>query len=302
MVSDPLVSIGLPVYNGEDFVLEALQSLAGQTHRNVEIVVSDNASQDATPDIVREFAARDGRVRYARQPKNMGVIENLRAVAERSRGDYFMWAAHDDLWDPAYVETLLGEFRVDPGIGLAFSDYDWVDEKGRAIRAGGVHPGLSRFARALTFGASNGRLRNMCLHYLTRNPFLIVGLFKTATVRAALPMEDLFPECMHFDTVFLMKVLARERVAAVDRVLYHYRARARDADEIRATHRPEREDDGRTPRARVDAILRGRALDIARESGFSTAESALLRVVLPGLDSARALREALGRRLARRAG
>jgi hypothetical protein len=114
-------------------------------------------------------------------------------------------------------------------------------------------------------------------------------------------MEYPFSECIHADTVFLMKVLARERVAVVDRVLYHYRARTRTEDSIQATHRPEQATWRKTPRARIDATLRRLTLDIARQSGFSRSQAALLRVLLPGLDAARTLRNVLARRMDGRA-
>jgi glycosyltransferase involved in cell wall biosynthesis len=104
----PLVSIGLPTYNRPGLLREALAALVAQTHANLEIIVSDNASPDpAVQEVIREFAARDARIRAFRQPQNLGFLPTVRFVYEQARGEYFMWAADDDLCDPEFVETCL---------------------------------------------------------------------------------------------------------------------------------------------------------------------------------------------------
>src|SRR5688572_28337892 len=95
----PLVSIGLPVYNGERFLSEALDSLLGQTLADFELIVSDNASTDRTAEICLAYAARDARVRYVRQQTNIGAIRNWNFVARQARGQYFKWASANDFCD-----------------------------------------------------------------------------------------------------------------------------------------------------------------------------------------------------------
>lgn len=102
-VTPPSVSIGLPVYNGGESIATCLESLLAQSHGDIEIIVSDNASTDDTGEIVEAFAARDSRIRYFRQPSNIGAHANFGFVLDVARGNYFMWAADDDLWDPRYV-------------------------------------------------------------------------------------------------------------------------------------------------------------------------------------------------------
>ena len=72
----PRVSIGLPVYNGDNFVGQAIESLLAQTYEDIELIVSDNASTDGTEDICRTFAAQDERVRYFRNAENIGLVRN----------------------------------------------------------------------------------------------------------------------------------------------------------------------------------------------------------------------------------
>jgi glycosyltransferase involved in cell wall biosynthesis len=97
----------MPVYNGEKFIREALDSLLAQTFTDFELIISDNASTDHTEAIYREYAARDPRVRYVRQGENRGAIANFQFVLDEAVGEYFMWAAADDVWDVRWIETLL---------------------------------------------------------------------------------------------------------------------------------------------------------------------------------------------------
>ena len=98
----PRVSLGFPVYNGERYLAAALDSLLGQTFRDLEVVICDNASTDRTAELCAAYAARDARVRYHRNPTNLGAAPNFNRTFELSRGEYFKWAAHDDVCAPTF--------------------------------------------------------------------------------------------------------------------------------------------------------------------------------------------------------
>ena len=102
----PLVTIGLPVYNGERFIREAIDSLLTQTLTNFILIISDNASTDNTPDIVKGYQEHDPRIRYIRQTKNVGQIANLRFLAGLAETKFFMWASDDDIWAKNYLEVV----------------------------------------------------------------------------------------------------------------------------------------------------------------------------------------------------
>jgi glycosyltransferase involved in cell wall biosynthesis len=102
--NQPLVSIGVPVYNGGPFIQQALESLLAQTYRNLEIVISDNGSTDRTAEICREYAAKDSRIRYCRSDITVDLYANFRRVLKLSSGDYFMWTSADDCRPPEAVE------------------------------------------------------------------------------------------------------------------------------------------------------------------------------------------------------
>src|ERR1700742_2966611 len=99
----PTVSIGLPVFNGERYLEEALFSLLNQTFRDFELIICDNASTDRTPDICTRHAARDRRIRYARNARNLGASSNFNKCFMLARGRYFRWAAYDDKCGPEHL-------------------------------------------------------------------------------------------------------------------------------------------------------------------------------------------------------
>ncbi len=101
-----LVSIGMPIFNGETYLEEAITSLLSQTHTNLELVISDNCSNDRTRDICLKYQEKDHRIIYFRQEDKIDPEDNFQFVLEHSTGDFFMWAADDDTWDDEWVEKL----------------------------------------------------------------------------------------------------------------------------------------------------------------------------------------------------
>jgi glycosyltransferase involved in cell wall biosynthesis len=127
----PRVSIGLPVYNGENYLAEALRSLLAQTFADFEIIISDNASTDRTAEICREFTARDKRIRYVSNETNLGPARNYNRVFKLSTGEYFKWAAHDDLYAPEFLEKCVRVLENDPGVVLCHTKTCFIDAGGR---------------------------------------------------------------------------------------------------------------------------------------------------------------------------
>jgi glycosyltransferase involved in cell wall biosynthesis len=118
----PRVSIGMPVYNGENFIRTALESLLAQTFTNFELIISDNASTDATEIICRQYALQDSRIKYFRQPENLGPSNNFKFVFSRASAKYFMWAACDDMWDQSWLEKCVEILDRDEQVVLVFSN------------------------------------------------------------------------------------------------------------------------------------------------------------------------------------
>src|SRR5215211_4861921 len=175
----PRVTIGLPVHNGEDFLEEALRSLLAQTYEDWELIVSDNASSDRTEEICRAYAREDPRIRFFRQRINLGAAPNFNFVFERSRGEYFKWASHDDVVSPTYVERCLEVLDRSPGVVLCFPRVTYIDGDGAVLR---------RQARAdLTICAENpaDRVRRLVHHELQGSDIFwaIFGLIRASALR-----------------------------------------------------------------------------------------------------------------------
>lgn len=129
-VPTPRLSIGLPVFNGDDYLEEAIVSILAQTYSDFELVIADNASTDGTEDLCRAYAVKDRRVKYHRNPKNIGATQNWYKVFELSSGEYFASAAHDDLYAPDYMEKCIAVLDQDPSIAVCYTRTRIIDEKG----------------------------------------------------------------------------------------------------------------------------------------------------------------------------
>ncbi|MGH9112849.1 MAG: glycosyltransferase family 2 protein [Acidimicrobiales bacterium] len=133
MPTAPLVTVGVPVYNGERYLARALDSLLAQTFDDFEIVICDNASQDSTPRICEAYAERDPRVVFHRNPDNIGLAGNYNRVFALARGDYFKWAAHDDWHSPQSLELTVKALEAHPAASLCATGVAIVDEDGTEV-------------------------------------------------------------------------------------------------------------------------------------------------------------------------
>ena len=131
----PRLSIGLPVYNGENYLAESIDALLGQTYEDFELIISDNASADGTGDICRRYGKQDPRIRYYRQPSNIGLAPNHNFVAEQARGELFKWASNDDLYARSLLERCVAALDEHPQAVLAHSWTAMIDGSGNVTKA-----------------------------------------------------------------------------------------------------------------------------------------------------------------------
>lgn len=134
-MAEPLVTVGLPVYNGERFVAKSIETLLAQTFTDFKVIISDNASTDRTGEICREFAARDPRIDYQRNSTNIGMAGNYNLTFGLSRSRYFRWATADDFCAPELLEDHVKVLESDPSIALAYPQAWFVDEDGTPYEA-----------------------------------------------------------------------------------------------------------------------------------------------------------------------
>jgi Glycosyl transferase family 2 len=229
MVKDsmPRVSLCLPVYNGERYLRATMDSLLGQTFGTFELIISDNASTDGTADICREYTTADRRVRYTRQPRNVGSNANYNQVIRMARAPYVKWCAHDDLCAPEYLESALAVLENDPDAVLCHSRSILIDECGERLPGDGsawflssgerVCPDPPLVGRPLRASSPHVRLRDVLLR--TKLCFEIFGLMR----RTALLRTPLFRHTFGWDKVILAELALLGTWQEVDEPLWMWR-------------------------------------------------------------------------------
>jgi glycosyltransferase involved in cell wall biosynthesis len=157
---NPSVSIGIPVFNGEAFLAETLDSLLNQTLCDFEIVISDNASTDGTERICRAYAARDPRIHYFKNEVNRGAAWNYNRVFELSRGHYFKWNSADDVCAPEFLARCVAALDEDPHAVMAISGVAEIDENGTRLSSVTV-PGQTLLPVMPSSASSHVRFRQV---------------------------------------------------------------------------------------------------------------------------------------------
>jgi len=170
----PLVSVGIPVFNGEKNLARALDSILNQTYSNLEIIISDNASNDGTRGICEEYVLRDSRIRYIRQNKNIGAPRNWNVVVHKASGVYFKWASANDYCAPNMIEKCVEVLNGDPGIVLCYGRTQLVDKDETPIE---VYDGDSSFAQ----DRPSERFVNICRQIRLNN--MQCGVFRLEVLR-----------------------------------------------------------------------------------------------------------------------
>lgn len=175
--ASPRVSVAIPVYNGENFLAQAIQSHLNQSYEAFELLISDNASTDSTPEICEAYARQDKRIRYFRQTKNIGAANNFSRLFELARGDYFKWSSHDDVVSPHFLTSCLERFADDPGIVLCAAREIAIDADDKVLE--GYMDKYPRLKNTSSISAYR-RFRDMA--YLNHGCFKIFGLIKSSAL------------------------------------------------------------------------------------------------------------------------
>ncbi len=131
--NSPKVTIGLPVFNGEDFLEPALQSLLNQSFTDFELIISDNGSDDATPGICEHYEKLDPRVRYIKEQKNRGAAWNYNRLVAEAKGEYFKWASHDDICTSDFLGVSVKSLDDNPDAVLCYAHSFFIDADGVPI-------------------------------------------------------------------------------------------------------------------------------------------------------------------------
>jgi len=212
----------LPVFNGERFLCEVLDSLLAQSFSDFELRIADNASTDATAAICQKYAAKDPRIIYHRHTENLGVFNNAAWLCRQAKGEFLMFVGDDDVYEPDCLARYVERIRDREDVILVYSDYGWIDVEGRRSESG-----LKYFMDA------DDEIEHNLYRYIRTAMVLplMMGLFRTAVVQQALP----FPTFGKYDQdltagrdiAFLWNVLPKGQVDSVRAPLFYYRNKDR---------------------------------------------------------------------------
>ncbi len=200
---EDLISIVLPVYNGERFLRESIDSVIAQTYKNWELLVVDDCSTDSTADIVQEYVQKDARIQYYKNEKNLRLPRNLNRGFSLAHGNYLTWTSDDNIFWPTALEKMYHALKNDPEAQFAYASCDIIDEDGKVIEYMMLYPGIEKRAvGANPVGA--------CFLY-TRQVYDTVGDYDPD----ALYVED-------FD--YWQRIFMKFKVVPIYEVLYSYRS------------------------------------------------------------------------------
>jgi glycosyltransferase involved in cell wall biosynthesis len=211
LAAAPTVGIGMPVYNGERFLAEAIESVLRQSFTDFELIISDNASTDRTGDICQSYAATDPRIRYFRNEVNQGALPNFNRVFELARGRYFKWAAHDDVLRPDFLNRCVEALEAAPDAAVCQTAIDYIDESGESLGVHSHHVAGSESEDSATRFAALALRPHDC--------YAQMGLLRRSLVEQALPMAGFHGA----DRALLARIALAGRYVAVPEALLQVR-------------------------------------------------------------------------------
>ncbi len=215
------MTIGMPVYNGAAFIERAIASISEQDYPNFSVLVSDNASDDGTWEILEGWAARDGRIVLVRQAENIGAVGNFRYVLDHSDTGLFLWHAHDDWWEPNYLEILVGVLQENPECDVAC---------GNAVRC--MPDGREK--KSIRFPALPAeRVRRV--RYMLSHPEAtwFYGLYRAKALSSAQATAEEFSHVWTMDRVMILEFILNDRVAGSRETTFFQRTGELSSDRYR---------------------------------------------------------------------
>lgn len=210
-VATPIVSVAIPVFNGARFLPQALDSLLQQSLREIEVIISDNASTDATQDVCTAYAARDPRIRYIRHITNIGASRNWNFVAAQARGKYLKWASANDFCDATMLAKCVAVMEADPGVVLCHGRTCLIDELTNA---------RTTYARDIAAMQRSPRERVKTIYW-----HMDLNNAQSGVIRlAALRLTRLEPTYPHGDLVLMAELALHGRYVLLPEILLYRRS------------------------------------------------------------------------------
>ena len=223
--NNPLVTVGIPVFNGEKFMKRRLDSILNQTYQNFQILISDNRTNDLTSKICSDYQKKENKIKYYRQQKNLGFVKNFNYLIKNTQTKYFVMAAVDDLWEPTFLEEnikilesnekivgSIGEVKYFGNISNKNNSPKIVEKLKKIIRKQDVNI-LEKHVRSVS-GEYNQKVDS----YLRFNQgSFVYGLYRTKVIQKNIILGPL----MAWDLAFILNILKFGDLHVIDQVLLH---------------------------------------------------------------------------------
>lgn len=196
-----LISVVLPVYNGEKYLEQSIDSILSQTYENWELLILDDCSNDNTPKICEDYVKKDGRIHYYRNKKNLKLPGNLNKGFTLANGDYLTWTSDDNIFKDSAFEKMLNVLRKNKDIDLVFASYQDIDEKNNKTQI--------NYTDSTTERIMGGNIIGACFMY-TRRAYNLTGEYDT----------NLF---LVEDLDYWQRMLMHVKGKSIHEILYYYR-------------------------------------------------------------------------------
>ena len=212
-IGSPLISIGLPVFNGEPFIRESIESILAQSFKDYELIICDNASTDKTQEICELFTKNNKNITYYRHDKNKGAAYNYNYVFSLSKGKYFKWASADDLLDLFFLEACITEIMKNPNAVLCYPKTVMIDENGKKIED---------YLDLMDNRLEQPSKRYRKFHQRLKKSEKCNAIFGLINI-SALKKTRLIDSFVNSDTVLLAELVLLGQIIEVDRSLFFRR-------------------------------------------------------------------------------
>lgn len=226
----PLITVGIPVYNGKKFIKKRIENILAQTYNNFEIIISDNASEDDTEQICKQFQNNDKRITYIKQNKNIGMIQNYIFLANTCKTEYFVYAAIDDMWEPDFLKDMLNVLQLDKKIVCCFSKIkffgsrpiEFIIKKNDNYLIKTYKNFRNKFRQFNTkpiHGKNFEKRGSMYIRHMTKGDqsYMIYSLIRTLDLKKSILINN-----EYFWQITCLNLLRYGNFFVIDKILIHY--------------------------------------------------------------------------------
>jgi glycosyltransferase involved in cell wall biosynthesis len=221
----PLITVGIPVFNGGKFLKRRFDSILNQTYKNLEVIISDNASTDNTSVLCEEFLHKEKNTHYYRQKKNIGALENFNYLIKNANGKYFVFAAVDDLWEPNFLEDNIKILESDEKIVGSIGNVEYFGHKGAVPKSSKWNLRLKKIIRRQDIDilkkhvlSCKGDYDKKVGKYLRFNQgSFVYGVFRTSAIKK----NTIHNNLPAWDLAFILNILKFGDLHVIDEVLFH---------------------------------------------------------------------------------